>query len=71
MTVKLIDELNGCFTNNGNARFIYYKGAEKLLDQFRKDELIDFMQWLIDEKYCLENPIEDCVNNYIKLTKQQ
>ena len=42
-----------------------------LINQFRKDELADFMQWLIKEKYCLENPIEDCVNDYIKLTKQK
>ena len=37
----------------------------------KKDELADFMQWLIDEKYCLENPIEDCVNSYVELIKQQ
>lgn len=36
-TKKLINDLNGCFTNDGNARFIHYKGAEKLLNQFKKD----------------------------------
>ena len=36
-TKKLIDKLNGCFINNGNARFIHYKCAEKLLNQFKKE----------------------------------
>ena len=39
-----------------------------LINQFEKNILTDFMQWLIDEKYCLENPVDDCVNDYIKLT---
>ncbi len=51
-TKKLIDELNGCFTNNGNARFIHYKGAEKLLVEFKKDELTDFLDFLLKEGYC-------------------
>ena len=34
---KIIDDLNGCFTNDGNARFIHYEGAGKLLEQFRKE----------------------------------
>ena len=43
----------------------YINEAIELIEQFKKDELADFMQWLIDEKYCLQNPIEDCVDEYL------
>lgn len=69
VTKELINKLSDCFTNNGNARFIHYEGAEKLLNQFKKEACIDFMNWLIEEKYCLKNPVEDCVNDYLKLIK--
>ena len=51
-TKKLIDELNGCFTNNGNARFIHYEGAEKLLNEFEKEVLTDFLEFLLKNGYC-------------------
>lgn len=35
----------------------------------KKDELANFMQWLIKEKYCLKNPVDDCVDAFIELSK--
>ena len=43
---ELIDKLNYCFLNNGNARHIDYDSAEKILDTFKKDVLTDFFKWL-------------------------
>ena len=34
---ELIDKLNKCFLNNGNARHIDYDGAEKILNQFKSE----------------------------------
>ena len=51
-TKKLIDDLNGCFINNGNARFIDHKKAEKLINEFTKDVLTDFLDFLLKNGYC-------------------
>ncbi len=49
---KLIKNLNGCFINNGNARFIDHEGAEKLLENYKKDVLTDFLDFLLKNGYC-------------------
>ncbi len=33
----------------------------------KKEELIDFGNWLIEEKYCLENPMDILTADYLKL----
>jgi len=40
---KLIDKLNSCYLNNGNARHIDYESAEEILGQFKievKEEIL-------------------------------
>lgn len=51
-TKKLIEKLNDHFINNGNARYIDFKGAEKLLNEFEKEVLTDFLEFLLKNGYC-------------------
>ena len=43
-----------------------YLSTKELIKQFKKDICIDFMYWLIEEKYCLKNPVNDVVDEFIK-----
>ena len=54
-TKKLINDLNNCFINNGNARFIDYKGVEKLLNQFKKDIVEDCKNELLKQMFLMRH----------------
>ena len=64
----LIGMIEGCMEKDSDI-----VATEKLLDsliqELKKESYIDFMNWLIDEKYCLKNPVDDCVNAFIELSK--
>ena len=48
--------------------YIDNKKAIELINQFKEEISVDFMTWLIEEKYCLQNPVNDCVDAFIELS---
>ncbi len=69
---ELIDKLNKCFINNGNARHIDYKSAEKILKHLCID--IASKAWLRAIKKAYDPNTEPgfskWIKEYFKLTKE-
>jgi hypothetical protein len=66
---KLIENLNGCYINNGNARFIDHEEAEKLLENFKKKIELKTLQE-VQFLFKIQSDLSCATNGYRRLCEQ-